>query len=462
MGEIPGNDLVPIALLGWPLASMAFYFILPPRRALLACLILGFLFLPRATINLPSIPPYDKGVAIGLSMVIGMVVFNPRSLLHLRPSLLDLPLVVACLAPAAASLTNGLGAYDALSSATVYAITWAPPYVVGRACFATPRHFREFGAGLVLGGLLYIPFILWEVRMSPQLMWQVYELKISFIQNLRWGGYRPCVFIGHGLPLSLMMMETTVMCFWLWRTRAYRQIFGIPMWAVTAILVGATVICKGSLALVLLAVGVGMLPLCRSLRSLKPVFLLGLLPLLFILIRASGAWDAHQLVDWSESVFGEKRASSLEVRVRNDTMLAEKARQKALFGWGGWGRNRVADASGRDISVVDSLWVSEFGKNGAVGMLAILAIVLVPASIFSLRAPPLLLRHPATGAMCAGAVLMVLWMIDLTQNATVSPTRILAAGALAGMTATLSRRRWRVAVGPRPTRQSVPRPRNTP
>ena len=58
----------------------------------------------------------------------------------------------------------------------------------------------------VLGGLIYVPLCLFEVRMSPQLHNMVYGFaQHSFGQTVRGGGWRPMVFMQHGLAVGLFM-----------------------------------------------------------------------------------------------------------------------------------------------------------------------------------------------------------------------------------------------------------------
>ena len=47
-------------------------------------------------------------------------------------------------------------------------------------------------------------------------------------------------------------------------------------------------------------------------------------------------------------------------------MLAAKAMRRPVFGWGGWGRSRVHDEWGTDLSITDGLWIIQFGQLGQV------------------------------------------------------------------------------------------------
>ena len=68
----------------------------------------------------------------------------------------------------------------------------------------------------------------WEVRMSPQLHSSMYGFRpFRFDQAYRWGGYRPSVFMQHGIALGLFMASCTLVAFWLWRSGFPKRI-GTP------------------------------------------------------------------------------------------------------------------------------------------------------------------------------------------------------------------------------------------
>lgn len=439
----PGNQLVPLSLLGWPFLCLVLFGGLPPRRAVLVALIAGFLFLPRGTLVIQGLPNYDKHLAVCLGALLGVLLFDPGRLLTLRMHLMDLPVLVLSLVPAASSLSNNLGSYDAVSAAVNESIKWLLPYMLGRMYFTTPRAFRELAVAIFLGGLLYVPLCLWEIRMSPQLALSVYGIRPNWIQNLRGTGFRPIVFFGHGLPLSLFMADAAVMGFWLWRSRSLSRVLSAPMRILSPTVIVTTYLCRSALSMSLLTVGMVLFPVMYRIRTLAPILLMALVPLLFVTLRATAMWDAQELIDWSETIFGPDRAGSFAFRVQNDTLLAEKALERPLLGWGGWGHNRIFDEQGRDISITDSLWVIRLGTNGLVGLVALLAFVLLPPIMFVRRMPSWAIRDPDYSPAVAGAMLMCFWMIDLTQNATVFPTRIAMAGALTGMVAAAKHRPWR-------------------
>ena len=75
------------------------------------------------------------------------------------------------------------------------------------------------------------------------------------------------------------------------------------------------------------------------------------------------------MLDAANSI-SEERAESLRVRFDNEQQLLERASQRFLFGWGRWGRSRIYDEYGKDISLTDGRWVITLGQFGVLGFLA--------------------------------------------------------------------------------------------
>src|SRR5207237_7698433 len=85
-----------------------------------------------------------------------------------------------------------------------------------------------------------------------------------------------------------------------------------------------------------------------------------------------------QLISQAASAISADRSKSFDMRVENESALLAKANQKPLFGWGGWGRNRIFDKwNGQDISVTDGGWIIQYGCYGWVGYLALCGLLAV-------------------------------------------------------------------------------------
>src|SRR5262249_30746288 len=142
------SPLVPLMMFGWvPFIILLFAFV-PARKAVIAGILLGWMFLPIYTYDLPSMPDYTKTSAITLGVLFSALLFDPRTVLSYRPSLVDLPMAVWCLCPIASSLSNDLGLYDGVSTALTEVFTWGIPYFLGRVYFGDAMGLRMLAAGL--------------------------------------------------------------------------------------------------------------------------------------------------------------------------------------------------------------------------------------------------------------------------------------------------------------------------
>ena len=422
------------ALIGWPIIALVLFSLLPPRRAVLASLIGAYLFLPMSGYDLPGLSSYDKTTAATLSTLLGVLLFDPGRLLSFRPSPFDLPILLWCFAPPLASITNGLGVYDAGSGLVRQIFGLGVPYLLGRIYFTDLASLRELAIGIFVGGLLYVPLCLFEIRMSPQLHTIVYGwYQHSFAQTKRFGGWRPTVFMQHGLAVGFWMTIATLAGGWLWWTGAVRKMFGLSVaWLVVAICV-TTILCKSFGALVLGAIGAGTLLACRQFRSGIPLVILSAIPISYIAIRAPDLYDGSHLLAFAESMGNEERADSLRYRLDAEGILSEHAWKRPVFGWGGWGRNRPASFE-EDVKSVatDGLWIIFFGSYGMFGMIAFYAIFLLPGLMAWKVLPATAWGGPAATGAAVAVVVSVLFVIDSLFNAMLSPVYLLLSGALTG------------------------------
>ncbi len=427
------TSLVPIAMFGWIPVVLALCAVLPPRRAVVVAFIVAWSFLPMVTYDLRGLPDYTKMSATCGGVLLATAFFDIDRIIRFRPALIDLPMIVWCLCPAASSLSNQLGLYDGFSAAFEQTVKWGFPYFIGRLYLSDLRGLRDLAVGIFYGGLVYIPFCLYEIRMSPQLHHLLYGFhQHDFTQTMRFGGWRPMVFMEHGLMVGMWMSMSALIGIWLWWTGAVRRITGVPVILFVIPLLVTAVLCKSMGALILLGLGLAALASIKALGTRLVAWVLIAAAPAYVALRVSKSWDGTQVREMAATVSTE-RAQSLRFRLYNEDLLVTKAMQQPVFGWGGWGRNRVTDAKGVAITVIDGQWINVLGLYGFVGLGSFGAVLLLP--------PVLLLRRVAVGQWgnpvfaTAGALVMVniLYMIDNIANAMVNPVYMLAAGALAGV-----------------------------
>src|SRR3982751_1057662 len=219
-----------LALFAWVPIVMLLFAALPPRRAVISAFVGGWLFLPIFSIDLVGIPPFSKVSASAYSVLLGAVLFDSGTLTPYRFRWFDLPVVVWCFTPLASSVSNGLGVYDGLSACLSEIVLWGIPYYLGRVYFSDWEAIRELATGVFVGGLIYMPLTWLEMRMSPQLHKWVYGYhQHQFAQTIRDGGYRPMVFMQHGIACAMWMTAAAIVGVWLWATGVIKRVAGMPV-----------------------------------------------------------------------------------------------------------------------------------------------------------------------------------------------------------------------------------------
>jgi hypothetical protein len=425
-----GNFLVKITLFGWIPFVLALFTVLTPRRAVIWAFLLAWLFLPMAGFGVPGLPDYTKMSATTAGVLIGALIFDTDRILGFRLKWIDLPMVLWCTSPFVSSYLNDLGMYDGVAEVVHGTIIWGLPYIIGRVYFADLEGLRELAIGMFIGGLIYVPLCLFEVRFSPQLHVWVYGYhQHSFYQNVRDGGFRPMVFMQHGLMVAMWMGMTALIGVWLWQTKALKQVWDIPMYYLVPAMLATVYLCKSKYALLLLMTGVGLLYLSKWMRTSILVVLLALIPPTYTYLRASGAVTGEKMVEVAKQTFGEERSKSLFVRVDNENALVQKAMERPWFGWGGWGRARVTDDDGKD-RITDSLWIITIGKAGWVGLIALMSMLLLPMLLVCKDWKTELWSHPAVAPVVVLGMITMLYMFDHLMNGMVNPIFMLVVGAI--------------------------------
>ena len=177
-------DPLPTLLWSWAVLSPLLFRLLPGRDAAIACLVIGWAFLPIAArpstglavtsedssvhaVAVPTSMLVNKATAIGLGCLAGLVLFDRRALGRLRFDRVDSPMVAWCLVPLASSAANGLPLSEGLAQARYLALAWGVPYLMGRAYLVDAGSRARFAVGLAAAGLAYLPICLLEIVSGP-------------------------------------------------------------------------------------------------------------------------------------------------------------------------------------------------------------------------------------------------------------------------------------------------------
>ena len=106
----------------------------------------------------------------------------------------------------------------------------------------------------------------------------------------------------------------------------------------------------------------------------------------------------------------------------------ERFEQRPVFGWGGYGRSRIRDEEGEDITIADGLWIIVLGTSGWVGYLSFFGLLVLPL----MRLHRTLKRKGVEFATVGLAMITAANFIYIIPNSTLSMIAFMMAGALAG------------------------------
>jgi hypothetical protein len=439
------NWFATIALMSWPLVATWLFRTRPVNQAILWTILGGMLLLPvKAIIKLaPGIPQLDKISIPNLAALAGCILVAGRPLrLWSRIGLAEVLLLGFVIGPIITSTLNGdsirigggitlpsVDYYDGVSAALSQLI-FLVPFFLGRQFLRSADDNLQILRVLVISGLLYSVPLLIEIRLSPQLHnWFYGYHPTEFIQEMRFGGYRPMAFMGHGLLAAFFVMTTAVAAAALWRTQT-RVVRFAPA-GVTAYLSAMLILCKTLGALVYGAV---LVPLVRSAKprvQSRIASMLVTLALLYPALRIADLVPVQSLISVATSI-SEDRAHSLQVRFDNEQRLLDRASQRLAFGWGRWGRSRAYDEkSGKDESVTDGRWIIAMGQFGIFGFLAEFGLLALPVfrATAAIRFTESLRDRVFLAAL---ALILAINVVDLVPNSGLMPWTWLLAGALLG------------------------------
>jgi hypothetical protein len=464
------NLFATIALVLWPLVALALFHALPVNRALIWTILGGQLLLPiGAAIKFaPGIPALDKISIPSVAALAGSVIITRRMPRFLdRFGLAELLLLMYLIGPFITSELNGdaiffggrvlpaIDQYEALSAA-VAQFLFILPFLLGRRLLRTSTDIADIMRILVIAGLLYSPLMLLEIRMSPQLHRWVYGYSvIAFGVETRYEGFRPTVFMINGLVLAFFTMTSVVAASAFWQTRN-RVTPVFPAGCVTAYLGMVLVLCKSMGALVYGAALVCLIRFTKPRLQLKIALVLATVAMAFPALRSLDVFPTVAFVDIASSIDNE-RAASLKFRFVQEDQLLRHASERLLFGWGRFGRNRIFDEDGRDLSVTDGQWIITVGQFGIFGFVAEFGLLVLPV----FRAASALKFVDSINdriLLAALALILVINVIDLLPNASLSPWTWLIAGALLGRAETLTsaaRQQRKIKINPDVHRAAV-------
>lgn len=473
MNDPQMNWFAVLVLLSWPVVAYFVYSTQPLNRATLWTVLGGQFLLPVGSLGkiAPGIPPIDKVFIPNIVALLGCAMFGKqRPRFFHRFGLAEVFLAMLIAGPFITSVMNddmvftggipkpALTWYDA-ASAVEGALVMLLPFFVGRQFLRKPGDSEELLRVLVIVELLYsIPTLL-EVRLSPQLHYWFYGYPAGdFLQQIRNGGYRPMVFIGHGLVTAFFLMAAVVAAAALWRVRV--RVTAVPPALVTAWL-GVVLVLSNSLGALMYAAGLSPVILMAKPRlQMRLAVILASFALLYPMARMADLVPTDTLLEWSRS-YSAEREQSLGFRFMQEEELLKRASQRLVFGWGGYSRSHVYEIdSGADISVTDGIWIIVLGTLGVFGFIGHFGLLTLP--VYNLaRTFRLSTSERERLILSATALMMAINVVDLIPNSPLMPWTWLMCGSLLGRSEALraeaGSRQGATRRGPAPRRMAAVR-----
>jgi hypothetical protein len=435
------NSFAYFALFAWPAVCIILFVLLPIEAAAIWSLLGGYLLLPSATsVNLPLLPPLDKFSIPAMSTFLLCWMKGTQSPPPRRSWVVYGLAFLFVVSPVFSSLNNsyelqigdnslpGFYPIDALKAAFRNLITLAP-FFVGMRFLSSDKGRALLLKSVPTAALFYSVPMLFEVRFSPQLHRWVYGFfPHSFGQQIRDGGFRPVVFLGHGLEVALFASMAVIGA--VIAVRARWPLLRAPPAAVATYLAMVLLLCKTMGAMIYAIVAAPLALFTAPKTWVRASCAILLIACAYPLLRTYDIVPVHRITAAANTISAD-RSESFRTRVENEDRLLAKANQKPFFGWGTWGRNRVYDeASGRDVTITDGGWIIQFGMFGWLGYLSLFGLFATAAlrARAGVRGP----TSQANVALGGLTLLLAVNVVDLIPNADLLPFTYLMAGSIAG------------------------------
>lgn len=443
----PGNILSIVVFFIWiPIAIWGAHR-WPPAKATALLLLGGVLFLPELVyFKAPGLPHFKKLEIAIFVFLVGVVLFHRERLKQVQLSRSIKLLIFLLLGGMVMTvLLNsdpisygvvyipGHRPYDAFHVVVRKTLTYVLPFVFGVAMFRDARDLRVLFRILVGAAVVYSIFQIIELLLSPQMNAWVYGYyQHSFYQTMRGGGYRPMVFMSHGLALAIFGVSALVAAAAMYKAKI--KVFGVsPSWA-TGYLWLILVLGKSTGAILYSMVAVPLVLFASPKNQVRVAIVIALFVFLYPAARGADLVPVDKINEIITEQYGEQRASSMMTRFVNEAMALEDARKRIVFGWGSHCRGcRFHPEQGHMLSIRDGDWINTIADFGLVGFVGKFGLLLLPV-FFVARRLKYVPRESDRRLLAAMAVIVAISAFDLIPNGNYNYLVLLFSGALYGST----------------------------
>lgn len=406
-------------------------------------------------VDFPLIPPLDKNTLTSLALVVVLFIKKQKNPIF-KSGVWNKYLFAYLIAIVISTLTNfdanvsggvhltGASFFDVLVDPLTFLLVFMP-FFLGRNFFNDPQDTEYMFKTLAVFALIYTIPMLWELRFSPQLHTYLYGyFPGEFLQQVRSGGFRPVVFIGHGLALAFWFSTCIIATLALYKTKV--KPFGL---IIIIYLITILVLCKTVSVVIYIIFAAILMFFLKQKKQLLLTLTVTTLVMVYPFNATSQFIKNDDVLDYVRS-HSVDRAQSLETRFVNEEQLIERALERPYFGWSGWGRNRVYRNS-RDITVTDGQWVIVFGYHGAVGFLFYYMILIYPI-ILAFKNYKYVEDEKHRIYLVTLVIILGIGIVDSVPNTGMMPVHLLLAGALLGQCEFIKNRQKQLSIEKRKLR----------
>ena len=430
------NSFSYLALILWPLIAINLYRKKEVIPATFWTIVGGYLLLPVGVeIDFPLIPSMNKDTIPAIMAFLGCKYIANKDVNLLPPKGVERNLMLLLFLGAIGTvLTNGdpifvgTNYFTGLSFRDLFSVIMDKyllllPFILGMQLIKTTDDQVKLFKLIVFAGLLYSVPILFEIRMSPQLHKWIYGFfPHTWGQQVRYGGFRPVVFLGHGLWVSMFTVIVIGAAITLSKLKV--KLNRPPNTVVIAYLVLILILSKGFGSIILGALMLFIVGFFTPRIIYLVSIVIALLSITYPFLCLIDIFP-HQLVIENIASINPAQAGSLQFRFSHEIALLERAADRFIFGWGAWGRNRLGD------SVVDGYWIGLIGMYGVVGFISIFGLMFI--AIWKVRLSIKYLHGKKEKFLLASLSLMVsIIMIDQIPNHSENPFFWFLTGTLIG------------------------------
>lgn len=446
------NAFAYLVFFSWPIVVLWLLIRYPTKKAIFISIVLTTLLLPSAfSADVPLLPPLDKDNITGLSLILFLFlmrkkfrIFQPGLstilfigyfiVIAITVELNAIPIIII-----GSKYLPGLTYHDIFST-IIRLIIYTMPFFLGRYFSTSLKDTEIFFKIMVVMALIYTLPMLFELKMSPQLHNIFYGYQPSqFVQEIREDGYRPMVFVGHGLGLAFWMSTCILAAVALLKNKIRSTILS-PVVVVCYLFV-VLMFCKTWSAAAYAVLGMFFILKLRPSTQVKWSFIIAAIVILYPIAKVNEVIPEKEIIS-TISQYNPARAQSLEFRFQNENEMLAHVLEKPFFGWGGWGRNRIYSKwDGRDLSVTDGRWIAELGTNGWIGFLFYYAILLTPL-YYALKTFKYIKEPKDQVYFAALSIILAICIIDSIPNTGMGPMHLFLAGILLGQAEFLNKQKY--------------------